>query len=141
LLSLVLVLRFGLGAVSYAAQTPGGLFAPMLVLGAQGGRLFGTGCTHWLPTWAPDPTSLTVVGMAAFFTAVVRAPLNGIILVTEMTGSFTLLLPMLSACFAAMLVPTLLRDPPVYDSLRERTLRIQYSARMTSRIEEEITIV
>jgi len=34
-----------------------------------------------------------------------------------MTGSFTLLLPMLLACFAAMTVPTLLGDPPNYDSL------------------------
>jgi H+/Cl- antiporter ClcA len=50
--------------------------------------------------------------MAAFFTAVVRAPVTGIILVTEMTGCFTLLLPMLLACFAAMTVPTLLGDPP-----------------------------
>jgi CIC family chloride channel protein len=48
----------------------------------------------------------------AFFTAVVRAPVTGISLVTEMTASFTLLLPILSACFAAMLEPKLLRDPP-----------------------------
>jgi H+/Cl- antiporter ClcA len=48
----------------------------------------------------------------------VRAPVTGIILVTEMTGCFTLLLPMLLACFAAMAVPTLLGDPPIYDSLR-----------------------
>ena len=54
-----------------------------------------------------------------------RVPVTGIILVTEMTASFTLLLPMLSACFAAMLVPILLRDAPIYESLRERTLRIQ----------------
>jgi CIC family chloride channel protein len=60
--------------------------------------------------------------MAAFFTGIVRAPLTGIVLVTEMTASVTLLLPMLGACFVAMLVPTLLRDPPIYDSLRERTL-------------------
>jgi CIC family chloride channel protein len=33
---------------------------------------------------------------------------------------------MLAACFAAMLLPTLLRDPPIYDSLRERTLRSQH---------------
>ena len=63
-------------------------------------------------------TAFAVVGMAAFFTAVVRAPVTGIILVTEMTGCFTLLLPMLLACFAAMTVPTLLGDPPIYDSLR-----------------------
>jgi CIC family chloride channel protein len=54
---------------------------------------------------------------------VVRAPLTGIVLVTEMTANVTMLLPMLVACFAAMLVPTLLRDAPIYDSLREHTLR------------------
>ena len=38
-------------------------------------------------------------------------------------GNVTMLLPMLVACFAAMLVATLLRNAPIYDSLRERTLR------------------
>jgi CIC family chloride channel protein len=122
MLAIVFLLRFGLGAVSYAARTPGGLFAPMLVLGSQSGLLFGILCHHWFPALAPHPTALAIVGMAAFFTAVVRAPLTGIVLVTEMTASFTLLLPMLGSCFAAMAVPTLLRDAPIYDSLRERTL-------------------
>jgi CIC family chloride channel protein len=79
-LALVFMLRFGLGAVSYAARTPGGLFAPMLVLGAQSGVLFGLFCDHWFPSLAPHPMALGVVGMAAFFTAVVRAPLTGIVL-------------------------------------------------------------
>jgi CIC family chloride channel protein len=122
-LILVFILLFGLGAVSYAARTPGGLFVPMLVLGAQSGVLFGIFCHQWFPIMAPHPTVLGVVGMAAFFTAVVRAPLTGIILATEMTASFTLLLPMLGACFAAMVVPTVLRQAPIYDSLRERALR------------------
>jgi CIC family chloride channel protein len=113
----VFLLRFGLGPVSYAAGTPGGLFAPLLVLGAQIGLLFGILGGHWLPEVARHSTALAVVGMAAFFTAVVRAPLTGIILVIEMTASFTLLLPMLAACFTAMLVPTLMGDPPIYDSL------------------------
>jgi CIC family chloride channel protein len=117
--ALVFLLRFGLGAVSYAARAPGGLFAPMLVLGAQSGLAFGILCDRWLPTLTPGATALAVVGMAAFFTAVVRAPVTGIILVTEMTGSFTLFLPMLSACFVAMLVPTLLGNAPIYESLRE----------------------
>ncbi len=122
LLPIIFVLRFGLGAVSYAAGTPGGLFAPMLVLGAQSGLFFGILCNQLFPAAAPSSTVFAVVGMAAFFTAVVRAPLTGIILVTEMTASFTLLLPMLVACFAAMLVPNLLGNAPIYDSLRERTL-------------------
>jgi CIC family chloride channel protein len=114
------LLRFGLGAVSYAARTPGGLFAPMLVLGAQLGLLFGMMCRMAHPGLDVPPEAFAVVGMAAFFTGVVRAPVTGIILIIEMTASFTMLLPMLGACFAAMLVPTLLGDPPIYDSLRER---------------------
>ena len=117
LVSFVFLIRFGLGAVSYAAGTPGGLFAPMLVLGAQIGLLFGTLCGHFLPEGAASPAAFAVIGMAAFFTAVVRAPLTGIILVIEMTASFTMLLPMLASCATAMLVPTCLSDPPIYDSL------------------------
>lgn len=114
----IFLIRFSLGAVSYAARTPGGLFAPLLVIGSQSGLLFGTLCAHWFPSEGIDPTRFAVVGMAALFTAVVRAPVTGIILAIELTGSFTLLLPMLAACFAAMVVPTLLKEPPIYESLR-----------------------
>jgi CIC family chloride channel protein len=117
---LVFLLRFALGAVSYAARTPGGLFAPMLVLGAQQGLLFAALCRLAVPGLDVPATAFAVVGMAAFFTGVVRAPVTGIALIIEMTASFTMLLPMLGACFAAMLVPTLLGNAPIYDSLRER---------------------
>jgi len=120
---LAFLLRFGLGPLSYAAATPGGLFAPLLVLGAQSGLLFGEACRMAFPWLSIQPEGFAVVGLAAFFTGVVRAPLTGIVLVTEITGSVTMLLPMLGACFVAMLVPTLLRDEPIYDSLREHTLR------------------
>jgi CIC family chloride channel protein len=119
-IALVFTVRFGLGAVSYSTGAPGGLFAPMLVLGAQAGLAFGKICVHWFPGVAADPTAFAVVAMAAFFAAIVRAPITGIILATEMTGSFTLLLPMLTSCFAAMIVPSMLHCPPIYDSLRDR---------------------
>jgi CIC family chloride channel protein len=123
LVPLVFLLRFALGAVSYATQTPGGLFAPLLVLGAQLGLVFGALCQHAFPGWKVQPEAFAVVGMAAFFTGVVRAPVTGIVLIIEMTGSFSTLLSMLGACFTAMLVATLLRNPPIYDSLRESTVR------------------
>lgn len=112
-------IRFALGAVSYSAGTPGGLFAPMLAVGAQFGLVMGLAASGWFPALVPEPRAFAVVGMAAFFTAVVRAPVTGIVLITEMTGSFTLLLPLLAACFPAMAVPTMLRNLPIYDSLRE----------------------
>ncbi len=123
ILPLILIVRYLLGAISYASGTPGGLFAPLLVLGAQFGLLFGMICQLAFPAANIVPEACAVVGMAAVFTAIVRAPLTGIVLVIEMTAAFVLLLPMLGACFAAMLVASLLRDDPIYDSLRERTLR------------------
>jgi len=122
---LAFLLRFGLGLVSYAAATPGGLFAPLLVLGAQLGLLIGALCAVAFPDMGLEPRAFAVVGMAAFFTGVVQAPVTGIILVTEMTASFPLLLPMISACFAAMLIPNLLGAAPIYDSLGARSLRLQ----------------
>jgi chloride channel protein, CIC family len=128
-LAAVFALRFGLGAVSYAAKTPGGLFAPMLVLGAQLGLLFAGVCQLVLPNLAVPPDAFAVVGMAAFFTGVVRAPVTGIVLIIEMTGSLPMLLPMLGACFAAMLIPTLLGNAPIYESLRDLDARQSDSSR------------
>jgi CIC family chloride channel protein len=128
MLPLLFLLRFGLGTLSYAASTPGGLFAPMLVLGAQLGLFFGLVCRLAFPALDIQPEAFAVVGMAAFFTGVVRAPLTGMVLVTEMTASVTMLLPMLGACFVAMLVPTLLRDVPIYDALREHTTQRERAA-------------
>jgi CIC family chloride channel protein len=122
-ISLIFAVRFGLGPLSYAAGTPGGLFAPMLVLGAQVGVVFGRLCVQWFPAAAASPTAYAVVGMTAYFTAVVRAPLTGIALATEMTGNVNLLLPMLAACFGAMVVTNVLSISPIYDLLRERAER------------------
>jgi CIC family chloride channel protein len=123
-LGLVFAGRFALGAVSYAAGTPGGLFAPLLVLGAQVGL---AGAAAWGGTaalTAPESAAaFGMVGMAAFFAAVVRAPLTGIVLVTEMTDSAGMLLPMLMATAVAMLVPARLGVAPIYDALRQRLLQ------------------
>ena len=127
LIPLLFSLRFGLGAVSYAAATPGGLFAPLLVLGAQLGLFFGLGCQYVFSGLHVQPEAFAVVGMAALFAGVVRAPLTGIVLVTEMTGNVTMLLPMLGGCFAAMLVTIILRNPPIYESLSERAPRASRS--------------
>jgi CIC family chloride channel protein len=119
-LPLAFLLRFSLGAVSYSVATPGGLFAPILVLGAQLGLLSGAICRAVFPSMGLEPTAFAVVGMAAFFTGVVQAPITGIALVIEMTASTPMLLPMISACFTAMLVPSLLGGAPIYESLRGR---------------------
>jgi chloride channel protein, CIC family len=114
----IFLIRFVLGPLSYSAETPGGLFAPMLTIGSQGGLLFGWLWIRLFGSSTLEPQEFGILGMAAFFTSVVRAPVTGIILVIELTGSSSLLLPMLASAFAAMTVATVLRQPPIYNSLR-----------------------
>lgn len=119
----VLALRIVLGVVSYAAATPGGLFAPMLVLGAHLGLAVGIVGAAIAPQIAPEPAAMALIGLAAFFTATVRAPVTGLVLATEMTGATILLPPMLGACAVAMLVAGMLRSEPIYDQLTSRAVR------------------
>ena len=113
------LLRFVISPLSYAARTPGGLFAPLLTIGSQAGLLFGIVWCRWFNGAGLQPREFALVGMAAFFSAVVRAPITGIILIVELTGSSNYFLAMLGATFASVTVATLLKDPPIYESLRE----------------------
>ncbi|MFE5719560.1 chloride channel protein [Streptomyces erythrochromogenes] len=121
-LAVCLAVRFVAGPLSYAAATPGGLFAPLLALGALWGTLTHALASPLLPAGAAGPAAFAAVGMAAVFTGVVRAPLTGIVLVTEMTGAGVLLLPLLTACFAAAVTADRLGSAPIYDTLRRRML-------------------
>jgi CIC family chloride channel protein len=92
------------------------------VLGSELGLGVGL-LAHWLvPTAADSPAVFAVVGMAAYFTAIVRAPLTGIVLIVEMTGNYSLVLPLLAACLTAYGVADFLKDRPVYEALLERDL-------------------
>jgi CIC family chloride channel protein len=117
LLLTIALVRFFLGPLSYAAGTPGGLFAPAVALGALLGAAAGLGLHEISPQLVPSPLAFAVAGMAAFFTASIRAPLTGIVICLEMTGCFELFLPMLAACAGSYLAATLLRSEPIYDAL------------------------
>jgi len=115
-------LRLLLTGASYATGAAGGIFTPMLVLGAVLGTGFAEALGGLLPPYLLDPPTFAVVGMAAFFTAVVRAPLTAIVLLVEMTGDYGLVLPLLIACLAAGGIADYLRDAPIYEALLLRDL-------------------
>jgi CIC family chloride channel protein len=116
------VLRFFLTMLSYGCGAPGGIFAPLLVLGSELGLATATAVGHAFPALIEHPETFAVVGMAAYFTAIVRAPLTGIVLIVEMTGNYALVLPVLAASLTAYGVADFLRDRPVYEALLERDL-------------------
>src|SRR5271169_3167120 len=130
----VFLARFLLGPWSYAAGAPGGIFAPLLVLGASSGALFAGVLNHFVPTLGFSPVAFAVVGMAALFSASVRAPLTGIVLTVEMTGRGDLTLALLGASLVAMVVAMLLKSEPIYVTLKRRMLEREARAERASQV-------
>lgn len=120
---LFFIIRFLLTIISYGTGAPGGIFAPLLVLGALIGLGLGQLAHNIVPDIVPIPAIFAVVGMAAYFTAIVRAPLTGIMLIVEMTGNYNQMLPLLVACFCAYAVAEWIKDLPIYEALLERDLK------------------
>jgi CIC family chloride channel protein len=79
----------------------GGVFAPCLFLGVTSGMAFGEIADHLLGPGAGQPALYAVVAMGAVFTAAARAPLTSFASVVEMTGDFTLTLPVMLAVAVA----------------------------------------
>ena len=75
----------------------GGVFAPSLFIGATSGMAFGEIANHLLGPAAGQPALYAVVAMGAVFASAARAPLTSVASVVEMTGDFTLTLPVLLA--------------------------------------------
>lgn len=124
-LPLLFVARFLLTMISYGTGAAGGIFAPLLVLGALAGLGFGHLANTALPFLpASAPEAFAVIGMGALLTAIVRAPLTGIVLMIELTGKYDFMLPLLVGCLAAYGVAEWLNDKPIYEALRERSNRL-----------------
>jgi CIC family chloride channel protein len=118
----ILALRFVLTLTSYGTGAPGGIFAPLLALGALLGLAVGLQGHALAPAAVPQPAAFAVVGMAGCFAAIVRAPLTGIVLIVEMTGNYDQMLPLLVTCFCAYAVAELVGELPVYEALLQRDL-------------------
>ena len=118
----MLLVKFLFSMVSFGSGAPGGIFFPLLVLGAYIGGAYGTALVDWLGFDRELVANLIIIAMAALFSAIVRAPVTGIVLISEMTGSFSHLLSLSTASLAAYIVAELLRSKPVYESLTERLL-------------------
>ncbi len=120
---LFFIIRFIVTIGSSSSGAAGGIFMPVLVLGALLGLGVGSIIQLLFPELDVDLKLFAVVGMASYFTGVVLAPLTGIVLIIEMTGNYTLILPLFVACFSAQIVADWLGVVPVYDALLENTIK------------------
>ena len=124
-LFLLFALKFAFSMISFGSGAPGGIFLPLLVLGAIIGSIYYNLASAVSPDISGLLSNFIILGMAGYFSAIVRAPITGIILISEMTGSFSHLLTLSMVSLAAYIVPDILHCAPVYDQLLHRLLLLQ----------------
>jgi CIC family chloride channel protein len=105
-LSISFMLILALGKIfttsfSIGSGGSGGVFGPSMVIGGAIGGVVGQVFHQLLPAVITSPAAFVIVGMAGFFTAVSNTPISTIIIVSEMTGTYHLLLPSLLVCSVA----------------------------------------
>lgn len=121
-IGLLLLVRFFYSVYSFGTGAPGGIFLPLLVLGALAGGLFTTVVSPLAGLPTGNEAFYVILGMAGMFSAIVRAPLTGIILISEMTGTLSSLLPLSLVALISFITAEALGGEPVYDQLLNRIL-------------------
>lgn len=119
---LLLVVKLVFSQLSFGSGAPGGIFFPMLVMGSFIGILAGmlfVSVFH-LPQMYME--NIIIMAMAGTFAAVVRAPITGIVLIAEMSGTLTHLLPLTMVSLISYLCASLFNCDPIYESLLHRML-------------------
>lgn len=133
------VIRFLFFMFCFGSGAPGGIFMPLLVFGALLGSIFGQYMGTSIGFGNIYLETFVIVGMAGYFAAIVRAPVTGIILISEMTGTLSNLLALSLVSLVAYFVADILKSRPVYDQLLDRIMR---EKKQKERIyEEEIGIM
>lgn len=116
---LLLIAKFLLLLIAFCSGMPGGIFLPMLVLGALCGNIFATFMVSIGILDAEYIMIFSLIAMAANFSAIVRSPLTAMLLILEMTGAFIYFLPIALAAMISYLVIDVVKIKPVYEMLLE----------------------
>jgi CIC family chloride channel protein len=114
-ISLMAVLVFAKIAVTsftISSGGSGGVFAPSLFIGSMLGGAFGTACQRLFPLIVTQPSAFVLVGMGGFFAGVAKVPIAALIMVAEMSGGYSLIVPMMIVSSLSYL---LLGDVSLYE--------------------------
>lgn len=112
--------------------TPGGIFAPSLSVGA--------GLGHLVSPWFGDQPAgaIVVLGMAAYFVGVVRAPLTAVIIISETTASRGLIIPLFATALIADAVSALVCRERLYHGLSRSFLGQESAVDRVRRLKEQV---
>jgi chloride channel protein, CIC family len=102
--------------ISFSSGTPGGMFAPTLFIGAMLGASIGTFEKIFFPAFPISVGSYALVGMGVLFAAFLRVPLTSVFMVLEVSGNYSIVLPVILANTIAYLVSRSLQPSPIFET-------------------------
>src|SRR6201996_4905786 len=102
--------------ISFSSGTPGGMFAPTLFIGAMLGASIGTFEKIFFPTFPISVGSYALVGMGVLFAAFLRVPLTSVFMVLEVSGNYSIVLPVILANTIAYLLSRSLQHYPIFET-------------------------
>jgi chloride channel protein, CIC family len=115
LLVALAVLKLLATTLSFTSGTPGGMFAPTLFIGAMLGAAVGTFEKHYFPLLTGTVGSYALAGMGVLFAAFLRAPLTSVFMVLEVSGNYSIVVPVILANTIAYLLARSLQPVPIFE--------------------------
>lgn len=120
ILALIFLLRISFSIISYDSGLPGGIFLPILTMGALLGAVYGQFMVGLGLLDQKLVVNLVIFSMAGLFAAIVRSPFTAIMLIAEMVGSLLHLMPLAVVSVMAYITNELAGGEPIYESLAGR---------------------
>jgi CIC family chloride channel protein len=114
-LLLLAAVKLVASTVSFSAGAPGGMFATALFIGAMLGSAVGTFEHHFFPSLTGSVGSYALVGMGVFFAAFIRVPLTSVFMILEISGNYSVILPVILANTIAYLISRSLQPVPILE--------------------------
>ena len=111
------ILKILATTISFSSGTPGGMFAPTLFIGAMLGASVGSFEKHFFPHLTGSVGSYALVGMGVLFAAFLRVPLTSVFMVFEVSGNYSIVLPVILANTIAYLIARSLQPVPIFEQL------------------------
>lgn len=103
--------------LSFSSGTPGGMFAPTMFIGAMLGAGVGSFEKLFFPHLTGTVGAYALVGMGVLFAGFLRAPLTSVFMVLELSGNYSIILPVILANTIAYLLARTLQPVPIFEAL------------------------
>jgi CIC family chloride channel protein len=114
------LLKLAATVFSYSSGGAGGIFAPALFIGGMAGGAIGALDMALFQHGPASMGAFALVGMGAVFAGIIRAPITSVLIIVEMTGGYSLILPLMIANMLAYGIARHYRPSPIYEALLEQ---------------------